>query len=301
MWFKNLNIYRFTQPFTHALDTLDDPLRAFIFKPCGGHEEARIGWISPVNEQYETLFHATNGYVMLCMKRQEKLLPKAVINELMQEKAIEFEEQYGRKLAGKEKTQLKDELIFDLLPKAFTYSKKIYGYIDSMNGWLVIDTPSTSKAEEFLSLLRKSLGTLPVIPIKPTVNPVETMTRWVSTQQPPADFSIAHECELRTGGEEASIIRCKNQDLSLPEIQGHLDSGKEVIKLAVNWADRLAFTIDKDLSLKRLKMLELIEDKLKDNDTGDANAEFDADFEIMTSEISSCLTRLSDVFAVEVK
>ena len=296
MWFKNLSLFRFTEPFALNADELAEKLETLRFRPCGAHEESSFGWTAPLGKAEQPLVHATNGYMMLCVKKEEKVLPTAVVNEMIQEKAAEAEEQQGRKLSKKERTRLKDELIFDLLPRAFTFSRKIYAYIDPQGGWLVVDAASSNSAEDLLTLLRKSLGSLPAAPVNTVNNPVTVMTQWLVSQQTPVSIVIEDECELRSPGEEGSIIRCKRHDLALPEIQNHLDSGKEVIKLAMNWADRLSFVMDKNFSIKRLRFLDLVQDQLKELDIEDEATRFDADFAIMSAELGSFLPRLLEVF-----
>jgi recombination associated protein RdgC len=239
--------------------------------------------------------------MMICGKKEERVLPAAVVNELVQEKILETEDQQGRKLSKKERGTIKDELIFELLPKAFTFSRKIYAYIDPTGHWLVVDAASAKAAEDLLSLLRKSLGSLPVVPIKTTEKPTAIMTQWLITQQSPDDVTIEDECELRSPNEEGGIIRCKRHDLALPEIKNHLDTGKEVIKLAVTWADRLSFIIDENLSVKRLRFLDLIQEQVADIETDNAAGQFDADFSIMSMELANFLPRLLEIFGGENK
>ena len=76
---------------------------------------------------------------------------------------------------------------------------------------------------------------------------------------------------------------------------------KEVIKLAVNWADRLAFVIDENLAVKRLKFLDLIQDQVSDIETGSEAEQFDVDFSIMSLELSHFLPRLPELFGGENK
>jgi recombination associated protein RdgC len=301
MWFKNLCLFRLNEPFTLKADELAEKLETLQFRPCGAHDTASFGWTSPLKTAEPALVHSTNGYLMLCVKKQEKVLPTAVVNEMIQEKVTEAEEQQGRKLSKKERTQLKDELIFDLLPRAFTFSKKMYAYIDPTGGWIVVDAASAKGAEDLLTLLRKAMGSLPAVPVNTIDNPVKTMTQWLVSQELPGDITVEDECELRSPGDEGSVIRCKRHDLTLPEIQNHLDSGKEVIKLALNWSDRLSFIIDKTFSIKRLRFLDLVQDQLKEVDIEDEAMRFDVDFAIMSSELSNFLPRLIDVFGGEVK
>jgi recombination associated protein RdgC len=301
MWFKNLCLFRFTEPFTLTADELAEKLESHYFRPCGAHETASFGWTAPLGKPELPLVHATNGYLMLCAKKQEKVLPTPVINEMLQEKLADLEEQQGRKPSKKERTQLKDELIFDLLPRAFTFSKKMYAYIDPKGGWLVVDAASAKNAEDLLSLLRKSLGSLPAVPINTVDNPVKIMTQWLVTQQTPSDIVVEDECELRSAGEEGSVIRCKRQDLTLPEIQNHLESGKEVIQVAVSWGDRLSFILDKNFAIKRLRFLDLVQDQLQDIDIEGDDMRFDVDFAIMAAEFASFLPRVLELFGGEAK
>ena len=155
MWFKNLALYRFTEPFTLATDDLEAKLADKQFRPCGSHDEFSLGWTSPVGNATEQLIHASNGFIMLCLKKEEKVIPAAVINEMLQEKVSEKEDQEARKLSKKERSTLKDELIFELLPRAFSFSKKTYAYIDPKGGWIIVDAASAKKAEDLLSHLRK--------------------------------------------------------------------------------------------------------------------------------------------------
>ena len=296
MWFKNLAIYHFTEPFTLSAEELEQKLLQMPFKPCGNQELFRFGWTAPLGNTSEQLVHSANGFFMLCGKKQEKVLPSAVINELLVERIQDAEDQLGRKPAKKERDNIKDELIFELLLKAFAFSKKTYAYIDPKGGWLIVDAASAKKAEELLSYLRKCLDTLPVVPLATKEKPTSTMTQWLLTNQIPNNISIEDECELRSPEDEGAIIRCKRHDLSLPEIKNHLDMGKQVIKLAMSWADRLSFVIDENLTIKRLKFLELIQEQASEIETADEAEQFDVDFSIMSLELAGFLPRLLELF-----
>ena len=299
MWFKNLAVYRFTEPFTSTAEQMEQKLQQQLFHECGAHDEFSFGWTSPLGKSSEALVHSANGFIMLCAKKQEKVIPASVINEMLQERIAEIEEQEARKLPQKERSRIKDELIFELLPRAFSFSRKTYAYIDGQGGWLVVDAASPKKAEDLLTLLRKSLGSLPVAPITATVKPAGIMTEWLLSNTSPKDFLIEDECELRSPEDEGAIIRCKRHDLALPEIKNHLDTGKQVIKLALSWADRLSFVLDENLAVKRLKFLDLIQEQVADIETNDEVEQFDADFSIMTAEFAQFLPRLFELFNPE--
>jgi len=301
MWFKNLSVFRLTEDFTWSAAELEEKLATLLFRPCTGQEESTFGWTSPLGKSSDQLVHSSNGFLMICGKKEEKVLPAQVVNEMVQEKILATEEEQGRKLSKKERSAIKDELIFELLPKAFTFSRKTYAYIDPKGHWLVVDAASAKKAEDLLSHLRKCLGSLPAVPPNTIEKPAATMTQWLISNQTPSDITIEDECELRAPEEEGGIIRCKRHDLALPEIKNHLDTGKVAIKLALSWADRLSFILDEHLAVKRLRFLDLIQDQVTDIDTADEAEQFDVDFSIMSAELANFLPRLLELFGGENK
>jgi recombination associated protein RdgC len=299
MWFKNLTIFRLTEAFTLTENELEQKLQALEFRSCGPHEEFSFGWTPPIGKASGQLIHSSNGFMLVCGKKEEKVLPTAVVNEMLQEKISEIEDRETRKLSKKERSTLKDELIFELLPKAFCFSRKTYAYIDPKGGWLLVDSASAKSAEDMLSHLRKCLGSLPAIPLNTADKPSLNMSRWLLTQQTPEDLTIEDECELRALEDEGGIIRCKKHDLTLPEIKNHLDNGKMAIKLALNWAGRIAFVLDEHLALKRLRFLDLVQDQVADIDVNSDAERFDADFTIMSLELAELLPRLISWFGGE--
>lgn len=302
MWFKNLTLFRFTEPFTLSPVQLAEQLHSMAFRPCSAHEAFSLGWIAPLGKYSEQLVHTANGYIMLCVKQEEKVLPSAVVNEILQEKIEALEAKDNRKLSKKARSALKDELIFDLLPKAFAFSRKTYAYLDPKGGWLVVDTASTKKAEELLTLLRKCIGSLPAVPPATVVKPTTRLTQWLLADElPPTDIKLEDECELRAPEETGAIIRCKRHDLTVPEITNHLNTGKQVIKVAVTWEDRLNFVLDEQLSIKRLKFLDLVQEQADITEAQDAAEQFDIEFTIMTAELANFLPRLLALFDGELQ
>jgi len=298
MWFKNLSVFRLTEDFNWSPEQLSEKLDAMAFKSCTPHQEFSFGWTSPIGRSARQLVHSCNGFMMICGKKEEKVLPTAVVNEMVQEKILEEEERQARKLSKKERGAIKDELIFELLPKAFSFSRKTYAYIDP-NGWLIVDAASAKNAEDLLSNLRKCLGSLPAVPVNTVDKPSVIMTQWLASGEVPGDVAIEDECELRSPEEAGGIIRCKRHDLAVPEIKNHLDSGKQVIKLALNWADRISFVVDETLAIKRLRFLDLIQDQVADIEAEGEVERFDADFSVMSLELANLLPRVLEWFGGE--
>lgn len=298
MWFKNLSLLRFTEPFKLTLEELEEQLQAQSFKPCGSLDLMSYGWCQPLGSQ-GSFVHATNGYWMICAQKEEKILPASVINEMLAEKIADEEARKGTPVRKKEREDMRDEVIHSLLPRAFSHSRRTFAYLDPQGGWLVIDSPSAKKAEDLTSLLRQSIESLPVVYPTTKENPSDLMTRWLVEGHHPIDINIEDECELRSPEEDGGIVSCKRQDLSAPEIQTHFEAGKAVIKLALTWNERLSFVLDEHLGIKRLRFLDAIQDQAADVETADEAERFDADFSIMSLELAGFIPRLLEIFGGE--
>jgi recombination associated protein RdgC len=296
MWFKNLQIYRLAEPFTLTPEALHETLQQRPARECGKLELETLGWTPPLGSQAQLLTHASGGCILVCARRSEKVLPAAVVREQLTQKVEMIEEKEQRKMGRKEQLDLKDQLMTDLLPQAFTKSAQTYAYIDTKGGWLLVDAASAKRAEELITLLRDSLGTLPLVPLDTNQSPTTIMTGWLLGKVPTREFRILDQCELREPGEEGGIVRCRRQELMGSEIQAHLDAGKQVVQLALEWDGRIAFVLGEDLAVKRLKFLDIIQEEAADTEAEDAADRFDLDFSLMSLELGRFVPRLVEAF-----
>lgn len=299
MWFKNLAILRLTEPFTLTGAELEKKLAERQFRHCASLEPLSEGWFPPLGKEPFPLTHQTGGFIMLCLQREEKILPGAAINDIVAERVAEIEEQQGRQVRRKEKESIRDEVLHDMLPRAFSQTRRTYGYIDPRGGWLVVDSASARKAEDFVAVLRQTLDGFPVTPLATRERPASVLTQWVAGGGLPDSVTLENECELKSPEEDGGIVRCRRHDLDVPEIQNHIEAGKEVIKLAFSWNDRLSLVLDETLSVKRLRFLDAIQEAAADVETDDHAARFDADFSIMSLELNTFIPVLLDWFGGE--
>jgi len=298
MWFRNLLLYRLNEPFSETPEALEQALAEQAFLPCSGLDTHRNGWESPLGRQGQEYVHQTNGRLMLCMRREDRLLPPAVVREKLEQKVGEIEESEARSVGRKEKSQLKDEIVVDLLPRAFTRSQRLFAYIDPKAGLIVIDTASASKAEELLNLLRETLGSLRVTPLRVSTSPSLTMTRWLETQAP-SGVVPGDECELKEPVENGAVIRARKIDLGSEELNHHLDAGMQVTRLAMEWQDRLGCVLGDDLSVRRLRFTDVVMEEAAEVQADDAAARFDADFALMSAELAEFIPWLIEAFGGE--
>ena len=294
MWFKNLRIYRITGKLELDPDRISDKLKEHRFKPCASLDYSRYGWVPPLGTDAELYSHAANGRLLLCARRQEKILPAAAVREALDARVAELAAREARQVFRRERRNLKDEIIHSLLPRALTRSTRIQAYFDGSE-YLLIDTPSLARAEESLDCLRHSLGGLPLEPLRPQGAPAEVMTRWLQGRLPGA-FTLDQDCDLRNPHDAANVIRCRRQELHGAEVRGHLQAGKQVIQLALNWRDAIRFAVDEELCIRRLRFDDRIQKEAAADNPEDFAAQFDQEFSVMSLQLDHLVADLIEAF-----
>jgi len=131
-------------------------------------------------------------------------------------------------------------------------------------------------------------------------SPSDVMTQWLQGTRPlPTGFELQDECELREPGDSGGIVRCKGCDLQSEEFKAHLEAGKRVVKLALSWEEKISFIIAEDLTIKRLKFSDVLQEQAQDSGAEDAADRFDADFSILAMELSRLIPQVLEAFGGE--
>lgn len=299
LWFKNILVYRLNKEIALSMDELEQQLASLAFTPCSSQDMTRTGWVSPMGDRGEALIHVTGKQVMMCARKEDKILPATVIKQALQDKVEKLEGEQGRKLKKTEKATLKDEVVHTLLPRAFSKFSQTFIWLDLEKQLVIVDSGSAKRAEDNLALLRKTLGSLPVVPLNFNESVELKMTEWVRSGELPTGFTLMDEAELKAVLDEGGVIRCKKQELVSDEIATHIEAGKFVTKLSVDWEDCLQFMLCDDGSIKRIKFSETLREQNDDIDKADFAQRFDADFVLMTGELSALIERVTEVLGGE--
>ncbi|HIW06567.1 MAG TPA: recombination-associated protein RdgC [Candidatus Ignatzschineria merdigallinarum] len=300
-FFKNAIVYRITRDIQISAEQLEEALKTLEFTPCSSQDMSRAGWVSPLGNHGQMLTHVAGNQILLCLRKEEKILPSTVIKEALQEKIEKLENEQGRKLKKTEKATLKDEVIHSLLPRAFSKYSQTQIWIDLDKQRIIVDASSYKRAEDSLALLRKTLGSLPVIPLH-TEQLIElTLTEWVRNNDTPSGFMLHDEAELKAVLEEGGIAKFKKQDLASDEIATHIEAGKYVTQLSMEWQERISFTITDSLMLKKISLSDVLKEHNDDIHHEDYAQRFDADFILFTGEFSVLIDELVSALGGESK
>ena len=286
MWFKNLQIYRLTAPWTLTPEQLERQLAPHTFAPGTSLELQTQGWASPRDNGM--LVHVVNRQILLQLATEKKLLPASVINQVAKARAAELEEQQGFKPGKKQMKEIKEQVTDELLPRAFSIQRSTSIWIDPVNGWLVVDAASPAKADEVFKLLLKSLETLPFAALHTERSPLSAMTDWLAADEAPGGFTIDQDTELRATGEGKATVRYVRHTIEADDVRRHIAAGKQCTRLAMTWADRVSFVLTEALAIKRVAPLDVLKEK-DDAVAQNDDERFDTDFALMTGELAKLI------------
>ncbi|WP_447988260.1 recombination-associated protein RdgC [Achromobacter spanius] len=296
MWFKNLKIYRFSAAWALFGDDQEAALARQAFQPGNNLEMQSIGWVPP--RENGGLAHVVNGQILLSLRAEKKLLPATVINQVARFRAQEIEEQQGYKPGKKQMKEIKERVTDELLPRAFSIYRDTRVWIDPINSWLVIDTATSSKADEVIGILSKCVDPFPLENLYVAQSPAAAMTGWLAEDEAPANFTIDQDTELRSSGESGAAVRYVKHSIDAGDARRHIQSGKQCTRLAMTWAERISFVLTEGLDIKRLSPLDVLKEG---NETVAANDDekFDSDMVLMTGELAKLMAELVDALGGE--
>ncbi|WP_036114532.1 MULTISPECIES: recombination-associated protein RdgC [Luteibacter] len=296
MFYRNLTLFRFSPPVADDLSRLDGVLAEHRLRAVGPMEWSTRGFVSPFGRSEVALTQSIAGRTQFMAGFQDKMLPTSVVNDKLAERVQKIVDDEGRKVSGRERKRMKDDLLNELLPRAFVRSSRMAAYVDVRGGWLVVDTASRKAAENLLSMVREALGSFPAVPLAPEESPRVLLTHWVATGELSPGFVLGDEVELRDPATASgAIARCRRQDLDTDEVREHLRTGKQVFKIGLVFEDRISFVLGEDLVIRKLRFTDVVLDEQPDSPES-AAAEADANFALMAAEYARLLSKLADLF-----
>ena len=298
MWFKNLQLHRLPIPWSVTSEQMEKWLAPYAFTPAGSMDMQTQGWASP--RENGLLAHEISTQMLLVYRTEKKLLPASVVNQVTKARALEIEEQQGYKPGRKQLRELKERVTDELMPRAFSIRRDTRVWIDLKRGWLVIDAASQALADDIRSLLVKSIDQIPLAPVRTASSPVASMTRWLLPDEAPYGFTVDQDTELRAGGEGNATVRYSGHSLEGDEVQRHLKDGKQCMRLALTWNDRVSFVLTPSLTIKRVSPLDVIKD-MSDPTVQGEDETFDADLTLMTGELANLFGDLVEALGGEAK
>ncbi len=263
MWFKQCQAYRL--PETPDAAVLATALDEHRFAPPCGLDWFADGFAVPQPFGDELVFTADKT-LSISLKREERVLPGAVIKTVLDGKIAKIEAEEARKVGRKERQELKEQIVDELLPRAFTRASRTDAVL--VGGYLLINQTG-NKAENLLSHLREALGGLRALPTFTRRSASELMTQWLLRGEADGQFELDDYVALVGAGDMGAEIRIKREDVTAGEVVQHVKCGKRVVELGLVWRESVVLVLTQDLTLKRIRYLDhLQEDAQSHGDSG---------------------------------
>jgi len=292
--FKNALIYRIDQwePPTQA--EIEQRLDGARFVACRPTQPESAGWVEPRGEKHGALLESVAGQLVLKLCTETKPVPGGVVKEQLDARLEKIEAETGRRPKGKASREIKEEIVHELLPRAFPKRSTTLVWIDLKARRVLIGAASSKKADAVATQLVDLFGGLRLAPLQTALSPVAAMSAWLSERQAPDRFSIDRDCELKRPDSEKATVRYARHTLDIDELGEHIKQGKLPAQLAMTWNSRVSFVLTDTLALKKIKLLDVVLENSSPADGTDGG--FDADVAITTGELQHLLPDLIAAF-----
>ncbi|BCE02123.1 recombination-associated protein RdgC [Marinicellulosiphila megalodicopiae] len=292
MWFKQIFVYQFNEGFNVTSEQIQTALVQKPWRPCSQQEASSMGFRS-VKKHDDSLIYVTGSQTYFKITKQERILPSSVINEALQEKVEEIKNNEQRNVSKKERTEIKDEIIFELLPRAFTKNRDYLGFFCSDSQRLILNCSSASAADDITAMLRDALGSLAVTPWQNVLDIKSKLTSWLD--ETPVGFELLEDFELTSSSDTQSKLKLKHLPLHSKQIEEYVAEGLLISQLRVNFEEKIEFSIKENATIGRIKYGDEL---LQSEQSEDEDAQFDADCILHSKEVLNIVAKIEELFQV---
>jgi len=281
--FKNALIYRIENWDAPAAAAIEERLAGQRFIECAASQPESAGWVEPRGKKHGALLEQVAGQTLLRLCVERKPVPASVVKSLLEERLQKIEDDTGRRPRGKQARELKEAIQQELLPRAFAKRSHTLVWLDAKAGLMWVDAASVKKADALVTRLVELLGGgMRLALLQTQLSPATAMAEWLATREAPAGFSIDRDCELKQPDSEKACVRYARHTLDIDELAAHIQQGKLPTQLAMTWNGRVSFVLTEALSLKKIKLLDVVLEGASEPQGDDG---FDADVALSTGEL----------------
>lgn len=277
--FSNILAYRHSNAFDLHKD-LAAINQALASKPArlpGKMELNAAGFTEPVGEEGAFIERISPMAYVFAFNLAERMIPGKIVRQQVAAKVKKIEKEQERKVYAREKQQIKDEVLNQMLPRAFIDQKITYGMV--LGPYILIDSSSAKRGEDILSTMRECLGSMPVRPVAVATTPIDAFTRWFTGTDEPVQFHLTGDFKANARSDESDFVNGKGTS---PEHEGLSDLVREydrrVTVLGLGWGtstgETASFTVNEMIGIKGIKwpesLAEMAADQVGEEDDEDA-------------------------------
>jgi len=288
VWFKNVTVFNLDKYPELTTAELEAALAGHTFTPCGSLDKEQFGF-TPVFGQTD-LVRKTEDVYWVEVKFEQKVVPGAIVKRMLTERVIKLEAEEARKVGKKEKKEMKESLIDELLAKALATQSSVVAMIDPTKKYIFVNSTSTKKTDTILSLFLHSLDGLEISRLA-FDNSIATNMADLLVNDEASLFKTESSLLLKGPGSPAASVRFAKHDLQKPEVLAHLKAGLRVAEMELSYNERIGFVLTEPFSIKRMNFTDQVQDELGD-DPDNADEMLDGILVLQTGELRELVSDL---------
>ncbi len=267
----------------------------------GPHQVSAHGW-APAFAGASQDVQSMSGLHFIRLKKLEKKLPGAAVKRAFDKEVEKTERDRGEPLSSNEKRELKENVMFRMLPGAPIVESAVIGYLDEANGVFHVLSSSDKDVSLFLDLLRQTAGQR------------MTFNRWMPSDSAervmtgilrdasilPEGMILGESCKLEDqDGKTATFA--KASDTLSDDVVDHLDNGMIATQLELNQHGWVRFKVDKDLKVRSIKFGDEVDVEIDDagGEADDQATVIQATLSIEAAAIRKALANVQSLFDVK--
>lgn len=277
--FSNILAYRVTNAFDlhKDLEAINQSLASKPARLPGKMELNAVGFTEPVGEEGAFIERIAPMAYVFAYNLAERMIPGKIVRQQVAARVKKIEKSEERKVYAREKQQIKDAVLNEMLPRAFVDQKITYGMV--MGPYILIDSSSAKRGEDILSTLRSVLGSLGVRPVGVKTTPIDAFTRWFTTGETDGPFYMTGDFKANNRSDESDFVNGKGtspKDEGLSDLV--LEHDRRVTVLGLSWGtstgESASFTVNEMIGIKGIKwpesLSEMAADQVGEEDDEDA-------------------------------
>lgn len=290
MFPKSATAFKVTNP-EALLALTEEKLADYSFEPCGPGEALKQGF-SEVHGQYAYSYH---GFMLLNLTIQKKSVPASAIKIRLKELCDALEETQGHQPGKKQRKELKERIVDEMLPRAIPTTKTEQILIDINKGIVIVGNTSNALHTVIAGLFHQ-IGEIGLAHLKMPAS--ATMTKWLVEEGPgdegegnlPSELTADDTVVFEHPGEKGKTVKYERTNLNDEDVLANLNAGAVVLSMALTYDSRISFVL-KDGSLGRIKVQGVLDEKY----VGPDEDRFDAELYLAGVEMSGLFRYLEGV------
>lgn len=258
MWLRQFQVYNISFDFE---SDLAPHLSEHALAPCPAHARTSFGWKTVAPDQFS---QNIQSYSFCYFGKEERILPQSVVNHTIENKARELSSARGFPLKRHEKQQLKQDIEFELLPKAFCVQKKQIILFDQIRKRMFIQSTSQQQLELIISLIHKTVPqAIEINPITPKDDFIMQWQKWLREPQSlPSFLQLADRLAFVDEDNQRKQIKCQGYNWEEDSAHTWIEQGLIPSEMSFVWREMIQFHLNPQFGFKRVQALPSLKEQI---------------------------------------